>query len=166
MSALDWLRRSSLSSRILVGVIAGDNTGFWIGRTVGFRWLTRHQTRFGLTTRRLKLGQYLFLRHGGKVVFFGRFVAILRALTALMAGLNRMDWRRFLVFEALGAIVWASAYGVGAYAFGERLANSLGHVAIILGVAMAGFVVAALAVARRYERRLEDKAERALPGPL
>jgi len=150
----------------IVGAIAGDNTGFWIGRTVGFRWVSRHQTRFGLTTRRLKLGQYLFLRHGGKVVFFGRFVAILRALTALMAGLNRMDWRRFLVFDALGAIVWASAYGAGAYVFGEKLVNSLGHLGVIFGVVVAAFVIAAFTVACRYERRFEDEAERALPGPL
>src|SRR5262245_15695615 len=56
----------------IVGAIAGDNAGFWIGRTVGFRWIMRHQSRLRLTPRRLKLGQYLFLRHGGKVVFFGR----------------------------------------------------------------------------------------------
>lgn len=150
----------------IVGAIAGDNAGFWIGRTVGFRWVMRHQSTLRLTTRRLKLGQYLFLRHGGKVVFFGRFVAVLRALAALLAGLNCMDWRRFLIFNALGAIVWAGAYGIGAYAFGETLARALTSIGVVLGIAAAAAVVVAFVVARRYERRLEDKAERALPGPL
>lgn len=150
----------------IVGAIAGDNAGFWIGRTVGFRWLMRHRSKLRLTTRRLKLGQYLFLRHGGKVVFFGRFVAVLRALAALLAGVNCMAWRRFLLFNALGAIVWAGAYGIGAYVFGERLAHALSSVGVVLGIVAAVAVVAVLFLARRYERRLEDEAERELPGPL
>ena len=149
----------------IVGAIVGDNAGFWIGRTVGFRWVVRHRSRLRLTTRRLKLGQYLFLRHGGKVVFFGRFVAVLRALAALLAGINCMAWGRFLLFNALGGIVWAGAYGFGAYAFGERLARALNRVGV-LAIAAAAAVVVALVVAHRFERRLEDTAERALPGPL
>ena len=150
----------------IIGAIAGDSVGFWIGRTIGFRWIMRHRSTLRLTTRRLKLGQYLFLRHGGKVVFFGRFVAVLRTLAALLAGLNCMAWGRFLLFNALGAIVWASAYGIGAYAFGEKLVHTLSHVGVILGMTAAVAVIAALGVARRYEVRLEDTAERALPGPL
>ena len=150
----------------IVGAIAGDNVGFWIGRSVGFRWVVRHQSRLRLTIRRLKLGQYLFQRHGGKVVFFGRFVAVLRVLAALLAGLNCMTWGRFLLFNALGGIVWAVAYGFGAYAFGETLATALSSIGVVLGIVAAAAVVVALMIARRFERRLEDAAERALPGPL
>src|SRR6478609_8575305 len=126
----------------IVGAIAGDNAGFWIGRTVGLPWLMRHQSTLRLTIRRLKLGQYLFLRHGGKVVFFGRFVAVLRVLAALLAGLNCMNWWRFLLFNALGGIVWAGAYGLGAYAFGETLTSALSRIGLIVGVAAAVAVVA------------------------
>ena len=150
----------------ILGAIIGDNAGFWIGRTVGFHWVMRHRSRLRLTTRRLKLGQYLFLRHGGKVVFFGRFVAVLRVLAALLAGINCMNWGRFLLFNALGGIVWAVAYGLGAYAFGETLATALSRSGVVLGIAAAAAVVVALMVARGFERRLEDTAERALPGPL
>jgi len=150
----------------IVGAIAGDNAGFWIGRTVGLRWVTRHGSTLRLSPRRLKLGQYLFLRHGGKVVFFGRFVAVLRALAAVLAGVNCMAWRRFLLFNTLGGIIWAGGYGLAAYAFGDRLAHALGNVGIVLGVAAAVAVVTAIVVARRFERRLEDEAERELPGPL
>ena len=150
----------------IIGAIAGDNVGFWIGRTVGFRWVIHHQSRLRLDTRRLKLGQYLFLRHGGKVVFFGRFVAVLRVLTALLAGINCMSWRSFLLFNALGGIVWAGAFGLGAYAFGETLASALSRFGVVLGIAAAAAVVVVLLLARRFERRLEETAERALPGPL
>lgn len=150
----------------IIGAIVGDNAGFWIGRTLGFRWVMRHRSRLRLTTRRLKLGQYLFMRHGGKVVFFGRFVAVLRALAALLAGINCMNWGRFLLFNAWGGIVWALVYGLGAYAFGETLATTLSRFGVVLGIAAAVAAVVALVVARGFERRLEDTAERALPGPL
>jgi membrane protein DedA with SNARE-associated domain len=150
----------------IVGAVAGDNAGFWIGRTVGFRWILRHRVALRLTPGRLKLGQYLFLKHGGKVVFFGRFVAVLRALAALLAGVNCMEWRRFLLFNALGGVVWAGAFGAGAYVFGRRLAAALEDFGVVLGMAAGCAVVIAFAVARRFERRLADEAERALPGPL
>jgi len=96
------------------GAILGDNLGFWVGREGGYRLLRRYGRYIRLEERRLKLGQYLFLRHGGKVVFFGRFVAVLRAWAAFLAGTNRMRWPRFLLFNALGGIIWATLYGLGA----------------------------------------------------
>jgi len=86
------------------GAILGDNLGFWIGREGGYRLLRRYGRYIRLEERRLKLGQYLFMRHGGKVVFFGRFVAVLRAWAAFLAGTNRMRWPRFLLFNAAGGI--------------------------------------------------------------
>lgn len=148
------------------GAIAGDSVGYWIGQTLGFPWVLRHKKKLRLTTRRLKLGQYLFRRHGGKVVFFGRFVAVLRAFAALLAGVNCMGWGRFLLFNATGGIVWACAYGIGAYAFGERLANALSDVGRVIGICAGTLVIAALMLVRKYEQRLEDHAERVLPGPL
>jgi membrane protein DedA with SNARE-associated domain len=145
------------------GAIVGDNIGFWIGRTLGYRWVVRHQSALRLTPKRLRLGQYLFDRHGGKVVFLGRFVAVLRAFAALLAGLNRMRWRRFLVFNMMGAIVWASAYGGGAYAFGDKLTNVLGETGILLSAAAAALVVIGFLLARKYERRVSDEAERHVP---
>ena len=70
----------------------GDNLGFWIGRTVGLRLVKRYGPYLHITEGRLRLGRYLFAQHGAKVVFFGRFVTILRALAALLAGMNGMAW--------------------------------------------------------------------------
>ncbi len=103
------------------GAIMGDNIGFWIGREFGFRFLLRYGRYVRVTEPRIKLGQYLFLRHGGKVVFFGRFVAVLRALAAALAGTNRMSWLRFLAFNAAGGIAWATIYGFGAYLLGQQI---------------------------------------------
>jgi membrane protein DedA with SNARE-associated domain len=69
-----------------VGAMLGDNVGYWIGREFGYRLLRRYGTHIGLSPNKIKLGQYLFLRHGSTVVFFGRFVAVLRVLAAVLAG--------------------------------------------------------------------------------
>jgi len=94
------------------GAILGDNIGFWIGREGGYRLLRRYGRYIRLDERKVKLGLYLFRKHGGKVVFFGRFIAVLRAFAAFLAGTNRMLWPRFLLFNALGGIVWATLFGV------------------------------------------------------
>lgn len=145
------------------GAILGDNLGFWVGRGLGLPLLRRYGRWIGLDPGRLKIGQYLFLRHGGKIVFFGRFVAVLRALAALLAGANRMRWRRFLPFNAGGGILWATLYGGGGYLLGnlaERLAAPLGYG--LLGAAAVLFCAIGLVV-RRAEARLRAAAETALP---
>jgi membrane protein DedA with SNARE-associated domain len=100
------------------------------------------------------------------VVFFGRFVAELRTLAAVLAGANFMPWRRFLFFNAAGGVVWAGAYGMAAYAFGEQIERVRGPFAvaglIVGGAAAVGFFW----FVRRHEEALEAQAERAFPGPL
>ena len=149
-----------------IGAILGDNLGFWVGREGGYRLLCRYGRYIRLDERRLKLGQYLFLKHGGKVVFFGRFVAVLRAWAAFLAGTNRMRWPRFLLFNTAGGIVWATFYGLGGYLLGDNIHRLVGPVGIVLLVLAVLFILVGIVVVRRNEQRLEDEAERALPGPL
>jgi membrane protein DedA with SNARE-associated domain len=146
--------------------IFGDNIGYWVGREFGFPLVLKYGRYLNLDEPRLKLGQYLFQRHGGKIVFFGRFVALLRAFAALLAGINRLPWPRFFFFNALGGIVWASLFGLGGYFLGhafERYARSVGLAALICAVIGA---IAASRFIAHHERRLMAEAEAALPGPL
>jgi membrane protein DedA with SNARE-associated domain len=148
------------------GAIVGDNFGYLIGRKLGFPIVLRHGRSVGLNHGRLKLGQYLFGRYGGAIVFFGRFVAVLRAAAAVLAGVNCMPWRRFVMFNAVGGIVWAAVFGFGAYFFGGALLHKSGTLSLaFLVVAAVVFVVGAILV-KRQEKRLIAKAELALPGPL
>jgi membrane protein DedA with SNARE-associated domain len=148
------------------GAILGDNLGYLVGYTFGFRLLRRYGHLIRLDERKLKLGIYLFRKHGGKVVFFGRFVAVLRAWAAFLAGTSRMPWHRFLLFNAAGGILWATIYGMAGYALGDnvhRLSGPVGIASVVLAVlAMATLFI----ITRQNERRLEEEAERALPGPL
>ena len=148
------------------GAIVGDNAGVWIGRRFGLALLLRHGARIGLTEPRLKLGQYLFSRYGGKIVFFGRFIAVLRALAAVLAGANRYPWRRFIIFNAVGGIVWTASYGSAAYLFGQSMHQLEGPIGIVL---LATAIIAALFAwrfLRRHQDELQAEANAALPGPL
>jgi membrane protein DedA with SNARE-associated domain len=136
-----------------------------IGRRFGFPLLLRYGHLPRIDRRRLTLGQFLFARHGGKVVFFGRFIALLRALAALLAGINGMDWWRFLLFNASGGVVWATVYGLAAYVFGEHIVRLHGP-AVIIDLLIAGAAVAAcLWWLRGREALLQVEAARSLSGP-
>jgi membrane protein DedA with SNARE-associated domain len=149
-----------------IGAIVGDNIGYLLGRKFGYALLLRYGRLARVDASRIKLGQFVFARHGAKVVFFGRFIAVLRALAGLLAGVNLMDWRRFLFFNASGGVVWAAGYGLAAYALGERVERVRGPVAVIgLGLAAAA-CVGGVWWMRRHEAALLAEAERALPGPL
>lgn len=143
--------------------IVGDNIGYGFGRTVGFHALHRYGHRLWLTEGRLKIGQYLFMKHGGKIVFFGRFLAFLRTFAALLAGANKMDWPHFLLMNGAGGVVWATVFGGGAYLFGDRLKAVSGPLsAIMLGMVVIG-AIAGVVLFRRYEHRLEAKARDEMP---
>jgi membrane protein DedA with SNARE-associated domain len=150
----------------IAGAILGDNIGYAIGHWGGYRLLVRYGRYVRLNEARVKLARYVFLRHGAKVVFFGRFVSILRTYGAFLAGTTRMPWWRFLAFNAAGGILWALIYGTGAYLLGQQLDRVTRPVAVVAGIAAAVVIVAFFVFLRRNEKRLAEEAERALPGPL
>ncbi len=149
------------------GAIVGDNVGYLIGREGGYRLLHRYGRYVRLDERRLRLGEYLFQRHGGTVVFCGRFVAVLRMWAAFLAGTHRMPWRPFLVYNAAGGIVWATLIGLGGYALGHNVQRVEGPVGIAMAVLALLVIAAGLVYLRRNEGRLADEAARVLArGPL
>lgn len=148
------------------GAILGDNLGFWVGREWGFPLLLRHGPKLGMSERRLKIAQYLFLRHGAKIVFFGRFTALLRTFAALLAGANAYPPGRFFLFNAAGGIGWAVLMGVGGYLAGKSMEHAAGPFGLAMLALVAILSVAGWRFVRKHEHRLGEEAERALPGPL
>ena len=148
------------------GAVLGTSLGFWLGREIGFPFIVRYGPHVGLTELRIKMAQYLFWRHGGKVVFFGRFVAVMRALAGFLAGASRMPWGRFLVFNVAGAAVWAGLYGVAAYTLGDEVRRLSGRIGTVMLVLAVGAIVSGVIFLRRREKALATEAERRFPGPL
>ena len=148
------------------GAILGDNLGYLLGHWGGYRVLVRFGHYIRLEQPRVKLARYLFLRFGGQVVFFGRFVSVLRTYAAFLAGTTRMPWRRFLVFNASGGILWATLYGGASYFLGKEIDRLSRPLAIAFAIAAVIAIASGALLIRLYEQRLETAAEEALPGPL
>jgi membrane protein DedA with SNARE-associated domain len=159
-AATHRLNINGVAVAAILGAIMGDNFGYLIGRTYGFRLLERHGSKVCLTSRRLMLGRYLFRRHGGKVVFFGRFIAILRVFVALLAGANRMPWHTFLMFNALGGVGWAGGYAYCTYYLGHQVLNISGPIGIALGAIAALVIGGGFLFLKKNERRLTEDATR------
>ena len=146
--------------------IAGRMIGYVIGREYGYWLLLRYGNYVRMTQSRIKLGQYLFLRHGGKIVFFAQFVPVLRTFAGIFAGANMMPWRDFLIANVIGSLVWAVLYGYAAYALGREFVRLEGPIVIvILLTTVVGFIIGGVFVSR-HEAQLTAEAERAMPGPL
>ncbi len=147
-------------------VLLNDVLGYVMGRYFGFRWLLKYGERVGLNERRVRLGQYLFLRYGMSFVFFVHFMPFLRGLVGFLAGSNRMPVARYMAGAVVGDAVWVGIFGYGAFWLGQTAHHLIGAVQILIFAAAAMVVVAALIFFRRHETRLMDEAERTLPGPI
>jgi len=150
----------------IAGAIIGDNIGFSIGRYGGAKLLLRHGHKIRLHEGRIKIGIWLFRRHGGKVVFWGRFVSILRTWAAFLAGANHMECRRFIFFNAAGGIAWATTYGVVYYVFGATLSRLSTTIDVTLGVAGAIILIGGVVWTMRKEFELRERAEKEIEGSV
>jgi membrane protein DedA with SNARE-associated domain len=146
--------------------IIGDNIGYWIGDKGGYPLARRYGPRVRLDQRKLKITRYMFDNYGAKVVFFGRFVSVLRTYAAFLAGVSRMRWRRFLPANAAGGILWAAIYTTAAYLAGDALQRVSVTITWVLASAAVLAIVAVVLLVRRQTGRLADRAEAAYPGPL
>ena len=96
-------------------------------------------------------------RHGGKTVFFGRFITVLRYTAAWIAGLGRMPWWRFLLWNALGGVAWATLVGLLAYYAGQTAADAVKRYGLFAGIAVAVVVVLGAVAMHLGRRRLEER---------
>lgn len=102
-----------------LGAVLGDNAGYLLGRRYGKRILEGAAPRWLAPPRRVAQAEAYYARHGGKTVFLGRFVPVVRSMGALVAGTSGMPWRRFIVFEVPGAVLWAGAHAILGYVLGQ-----------------------------------------------
>jgi membrane protein DedA with SNARE-associated domain len=138
--------------------IVGDNLGYWLLGRLGGRalferwgWLRRYSERV------LPVSERLMGRHGGKTVFFGRFITVLRYTAAWVAGLGRMPWWRFLFWNAVGGICWATLVGLLAYFAGTAAADAVQRYGLFAGAGLVALFVIVLLALRLGRHRLEER---------
>lgn len=115
----------------------GDNLGFALGYYGGRPLLTRYQALFRIENKTVERGEELFARYGPVTVFLARFVFGMRVIAGPMAGVLRMPWRKFIIFNFLGAILWVTVISGVGYLFGqhwERLAGEVKRIDIAVAI--------------------------------
>ena len=138
----------------VAAAIAGDNTGYWLGRTGGLQLVERYGHHVGLNASKLARVRGFYERHGSKTVLIGRFIAILRSWAAVLAGVMRMSYPRFIAFNAAGCVLWTTVFTAVGYVFGKNLPLVEKYIREI-GIAAAVLVVVAIVifVMRRRSRQ-------------
>jgi len=134
-----------------IGAIVGGSGGYWVGRTGGLSLLERYGHRIGITDEKLNSARRYFTDHGAKTIIVSRFLAILRMLASLMAGVAHMPFGLFTVCNAVGGLVWSVVFALLGYFFGSHwplLAHYIHRVGLLtLCVAVA--VIAVIVIQRR-----------------
>ena len=128
----------------------GDNLGYWIGNRGGRPLLHRYQRVFRVSDERIARGEKMFERFGPVTVFFARFVFGMRVLAGPLAGVLRMPWRRFVLFNFLGAVSWVTVISCAGYFFGQHWRRLLRIVSQVNAVVFVAAVVVVLVVWWRY----------------
>ena len=123
--------------------IIGDNIGYAVSRRVGRRLLERPGRTQQRRLELLERGEGFFERHGPKAVFFGRWIAGLRVWASWLAGITGMEWRSFLLWNALGGITWALTVGLAGYAIGKTAETVIQTAGLAVGIAAVVLVVTA-----------------------
>lgn len=144
---------------VVIGIVAavvGDNIGYAIGTFGGRRLVTRYGKYVLITEERLEKAEHFFERHGGKVVVVARFIEGLRQVNGIVAGTSAMTWRRFVVFNVIGAALWVGTWSAVGYLAGshitaiyEQITRYSLYVAIVIAVVIVAFIVRAV-VRRRH----------------
>jgi membrane protein DedA with SNARE-associated domain len=137
-----------------IAAIVGDNIGYWAGRLGGRKLLQRWGPLERHASRVLPWSERFFERHGGKTIFLGRFIAVLRVTAAWVAGISKMHWWLFFLWNAAGGIVWAVTVGLVAYYAGQAAADAIAHYGLIGGGAIVVVLVVGAIVFRFVRRRM------------
>ncbi len=149
----------AIESVIAIAILAavlGDNLGYWTARRGGRALLLGWSMTRRPAERYLATGERFFARHGGKTVFIGRFVPVLRFTAAWVAGLSRMHWWRFFAWNAAGGIVWATGVGLVSYFLGSAVANAIGTYGLLAGGGAIVLATLGYLVVRRLQKRTID----------
>lgn len=126
------LQLELLAPLLIVASFSGDNTNYWIGRLIGMRLLKRTN---GLIKREhLDKTHAFYEKHGGKTIIAARFLPIVRTYAPFVAGIGLMRYRLFVLFSALGSLVWVGSLTVAGYFFGNIPVVKNNLTLIIVGI--------------------------------
>ena len=151
LCGLGALRLEWLAPLLMLAAFSGDNTNYWIGRLIGLRLLKRTN---GLIKREhIDKTHAFYEKHGGKTILFARFLPIVRTFAPFVAGIGLMRYRLFMLFSALGSLVWIGSLTVAGYFFGNIPVIKNNLTLMILGIIVISFLPAIREFIRHRRRQ-------------
>jgi membrane-associated protein len=138
---------------LVLAAFSGDNTNYWIGRLVGLRLISRANSRF-IRREHLDKTHAFYEKHGGKTIIFARFLPIIRTFAPFVAGIGLMRYRLFMLFSALGSVLWIASLTVAGYLFGNIPVVKNNLTLIIVGI----IVITLLPALREFIRHRRQAA--------
>lgn len=154
-----------------VGSLAGDNLGYLIGLKLGLPLIEKHGDFMRLRAR-VRLSEQYFKKYGGVTVLIARFVAVLGTLACPVAGMAKMNYKKFLLYEFLGSTAWAVGFGLLGYFFGRsynlimKVFNYFGNalLLVIIGLLLAAYIIYLVREHRKISIELEEVEESGVDG--
>lgn len=143
---------------VVIGAVLGDNVGYWIGRRYGRGFLERYGRRMFVTPERIAVAERYYATHGGKTIFFARFIPVVRSVGFIVAGVAHMEWKRFFVYDVAGALVWGITHSLIGYALGasyERWARYSTRAGIAILAVLVLLIVGSKFLVSRRTRELD-----------
>ena len=137
----------------------GDNTNYWIGRSIGPRAFKREGSRL-LNPAHLERTQRFYDRHGAKTIFFARFIPIIRTFAPFVAGIGHMRYGRFLFYSFSGSIAWVGSLSYAGYYFGNMPAVKENLSLVILGIVLLSISPGIVEYLRHRSAARETRDER------
>ncbi len=153
----------NLSWIIVAGIIAataGDNIGYWIGRKGGRKLLDAHRRLLHIKKQTIQDGEAMLQKHGAVTIFFARWIWGMRMLAGPLAGVLKMHWPRFALFNFLGGCAWVSAIALIGYAFGSQFQTLVAFFKKADIAIMAAVIGFGIFFWRRYKKRRRQRQER------
>ncbi|HBO99720.1 MAG: hypothetical protein UU48_C0010G0024 [Candidatus Uhrbacteria bacterium GW2011_GWF2_41_16] len=136
---------------LMIAAVAGDSVNYWIGRRIGPKVFFKDQGRL-FNRRHLERSQQFYETHGGKTIFFARFIPVIRTFAPFLAGIGRMSYRRFFVYNVIGGIVWVGLFLFTGFFFGQWAFVKEHFSLIIFAIICLSFIPAILEYLRAKKR--------------
>lgn len=143
----------------IAAAVMGDNLGYWLGRHFGKTLIRWAKTLLRLDDEDVKTAKHLIHTHGGRTIFFSRFIFGLRTIAGPMAGSLDMEWKRFFKFNLLGAVSWVTVMSLAGFAFANQFQSLLGYIEKASWAIAGGLLLTGYLIWRRQKHRYEEKVE-------
>ena len=141
LCGMEALQLQWLMPLLILAAFSGDNTNYWLGRTLGLRLFERASGRF-IKREHLDKTRAFYEKHGGKTIIFARFLPIIRTFAPFVAGLGLMRYRLFVLFSAVGSVAWISSLTLAGYFFGNIPVVKNNLTLIVIGIVIVSFLPA------------------------